>query len=43
MNLGRVSEFRTLFQGDYQVLLRDGTRLTLSRKYRDSVLGRIAM
>lgn len=36
VNLLRVAEIRPLFHGDQQVLLRDGTKLTLSRSYRDA-------
>ena len=35
VNLDRVKELQPLFYGDYAVLLHDGTRLTLSRNYRD--------
>jgi two-component system LytT family response regulator len=36
VNLGRVRELHHILHGDYSVFLRDGTRLTLSRGYRDS-------
>ena len=42
MNLERIREVHPLFYGDCQVVLRDGTRLTLSRRFRDrarTVLG----
>lgn len=42
VNLERIKELQPWFHGDYVVLLRDGTRLTLSRGYRDrlqTVLG----
>ncbi|HEY0036628.1 MAG TPA: LytTR family DNA-binding domain-containing protein [Longimicrobium sp.] len=35
VNLDRVREFRHWFGGDFQVLLRDGGELRLSRSYRD--------
>jgi len=35
VNLDRVRELRHWFGGDYQVLLRDGAELRLSRNYRD--------
>jgi two-component system LytT family response regulator len=34
VNIERVKEFQPLFHGDYAVILRDGTQLTLSRTYR---------
>ena len=34
INLERVQELRPLFHGEYEVILRDGTTLTLSRRYR---------
>ncbi len=37
VNLDRVRELEPLFQGDYLVLLQDGTRLTSSRGYRDNM------
>jgi len=37
VNLERIKELQPLFHGDYVVLLRDGTRLTLSRGYRDKL------
>ncbi len=38
VNLEYVAEFRPRPRGSYEVLLRDGTSLTLSRTYRDQVL-----
>jgi two-component system LytT family response regulator len=43
VRIDRVLEFRPLPSGDYTVILRDGTALTLSRTYRErvgQVLGR---
>lgn len=37
VNLDRVKEMQPSFHGDYQVRLNDGTRLTLSRGYRDKL------
>jgi two-component system LytT family response regulator len=34
VNIERIQELQPLFHGDYAVLLRDGTQLTLSRTYR---------
>jgi two-component system LytT family response regulator len=35
VNLDRVREIHPLFHGEYRVVLADGTKLTLSRGYRD--------
>lgn len=35
VNIDEVKELQPLFHGEYQVVLRDGTQLTLSRGYRD--------
>lgn len=43
VNLDRVREVQPLFSGDQAVVLRDGTKLTLSRNYRErleALLGR---
>jgi two-component system LytT family response regulator len=37
VNVDRVQELQPLFHGDYAVILRDGTQLTLSRSYRASL------
>lgn len=37
VNLDRVRELQPLFYGDYVVILRDGTKLNLSRTFRDGV------
>lgn len=37
VNLDRVKEMQPSFHGDYLVRLNDGTRLTLSRGYRDKL------
>jgi two-component system LytT family response regulator len=37
VNIDRIQEFQPLFHGDYAVLLRDGTQLTLSRGYRQKL------
>ena len=42
VNLERVKELRPLFRGEYLIVLRDGTELTSSRRYRknlDTILG----
>jgi len=35
VNLDRVKELQHILHGDYAVLLRDGTRLVMSRSYRE--------
>lgn len=35
VNLERIKEMQPWFRGDYQVVLQDGTKLTLSRSYRE--------
>ena len=37
VNVDRIEELRSSFNGEHVVLLRDGTRLTLSRGYRDAL------
>jgi len=37
VNLDRVKELQPMFHGDYVVILRNGTRLNLSRSYRDKL------
>ena len=39
INVDRVKELQPLFNGDYRVILRDGTELTLSRNYREKFMG----
>ncbi|HLJ29576.1 MAG TPA: LytTR family DNA-binding domain-containing protein [Candidatus Angelobacter sp.] len=41
VNLDRINRLKTRLYGDYTVELRDGTKLTLSRVYRQGVLKRI--
>jgi two-component system LytT family response regulator len=45
VNLDRIQEIQPWFQGDYVLILTDGTRLTSTRGYRDTMrklLGRSA-
>lgn len=42
VNLNRVREMQQWFSGDYVVLLEDGTRLRLSRHYREQVEQQVA-
>jgi two-component system LytT family response regulator len=39
VNIDRMKELQPWFHGDYIVILQDGTRLNLSRTYRDRVIG----
>lgn len=41
VRLDRIKEMQPLFNGDRAVILHDGTRLTLSRSYRDQVIDRL--
>jgi two-component system LytT family response regulator len=38
VNAERIKELRPWFHGEYVVLLKDGTELTLSRTYREKIL-----
>ena len=45
VNLDRIKELQPLFHGEYTVILRNGTKLTLSRSYRDKLdelMGRVS-
>ena len=35
INVRRIKELHTMFRGEYEIVLRDGTRLTSGRGYRD--------
>jgi len=37
VNLDRIKELQPMFHGEYTVILRNGTRLTLSRSYREKL------
>jgi two-component system LytT family response regulator len=41
VNVDRIKTLRPSLYGDYAILLRDGTKLTLSRGFRESVLKRL--
>lgn len=41
VNVDRIEELRSSFNGEHTVVLRDGTRLTLSRGYRDALQTRL--
>lgn len=38
VNIERIKELQPMFGGEYTVVLRDGTQLTLSRSHRDKLL-----
>ena len=42
VNIGRIKELQPLFHGDYTVVLHDGTRLTMSRSFREKFFEQIA-
>jgi len=37
VNTDRIKELQPLFNGEHSLILEDGTRLTLSRKYKDKL------
>ena len=37
VNIERIKELQPLFHGEYAVILRNGTRLTLSRSHREKL------
>jgi two-component system, LytTR family, response regulator len=37
VNVDRIRELQPLFHGDYVVILKNGTKLTLSRNYREKL------
>jgi len=37
VNVERITELQLLFSGEYSILLQDGTKLTLSRNYKDKL------
>lgn len=39
VNVQRIKQLQSSFHGDYEVLLRDGTRLTLTRNYKQKLEG----
>jgi two-component system LytT family response regulator len=42
VNVDRIKEMQPLFYGDYAVILQDGTRLTLSRSFREKAFQRLS-
>ena len=41
VNVTRIREMQPMFHGEYAVVLQDGTRLTMSRSFRDRVFERL--
>jgi two-component system LytT family response regulator len=37
VNIGKIKELHTMFHGEYRVILKDGTRLTSGRRYRENL------
>ena len=37
VNIDRIKELQPLFSGEHSVLLENGTKLTLSRNYKDKL------
>jgi two-component system LytT family response regulator len=43
VNLDRIKELQPWFRGDYRVILRDGTELTLTRNHREKLESRLLL
>jgi two-component system LytT family response regulator len=43
VNLERIQELRPWFRGDYLVILRDGTELTLTKNHRTNLESRLLL
>jgi two-component system, LytTR family, response regulator len=43
VNLDRIKELQPWFRGDYRVILRDGTELTLTKTHRDKLESRLLL
>jgi two-component system LytT family response regulator len=43
VNIGRIKELQPLFHGDYTVVLVDGTRLTMSRSFREKFFEQVSI
>ena len=41
VNVDRIQELRSSFNGEHVVVLRNGSRLTMSRGYRDALQDRL--
>jgi two-component system, LytTR family, response regulator len=43
VNLAEVQSLTPLFKGDYEVLLRNGAKLRLSRRFKDELFARMRL
>jgi len=43
VNLDQIRELQPWFRGDYRVILRDGTELTLTKTHREKLESRLLM
>jgi two-component system LytT family response regulator len=43
VNLDRIKELQPWFRGDYRVILRDGTELTLTKTHREKLESRLLL
>ncbi len=43
INIDRIKELHPWFHGDYQVVLNNGSQITLSRTYRDRLFERLKL
>ena len=43
VNLDRIRELQPWFRGDYRVILRDGTELTMTKNHREKLESRLLM
>jgi len=43
VNLDRVKELQPWFRGDYRIVLRDGTGLTLTKSHREKLESRLLL
>ena len=43
VNIDRIKELQPWFRGDYQVILRDGTRLTMTKNHRKKLHARLLL
>lgn len=43
VNIDRIQELQPWFRGDYQVILRDGTKLTLTKAHRKKLAAQVVL